>query len=84
MLHRFFNRLKDIFLPFSQIAKELAIIREMYELELSSRNPPIIRVTEEPRRGDTEVSYTDDKPKAKSALKRMLEGWDDEDGDVLS
>lgn len=44
--------------PFAAIARELAILRELYELELSSRTPPIYRVTEKPSKRDTEVSYS--------------------------
>lgn len=48
--------LRLIFSPMKQIAKELSVIRELYELELSERNPPIMRVTETPNpRMDTEI-----------------------------
>jgi hypothetical protein len=43
--------------PLSTIARELRTLRELYELELSERDPPIIRHTERPRKTDTEVSY---------------------------
>ena len=37
----------DIF-PMRDIAKEVKIIRELYEAELGERNPRIVRVTEAP------------------------------------
>ncbi len=55
----------DIIAPLSQIAKELRILRELYELDLESREKPIYRVTEKPSKKDTEVLYsgvTDDRP----------------------
>lgn len=54
-----------IFRPLAAIAKELRIIRELYEADLESRQPPIYRVTEKPSKRDTEVSYagvTDERP----------------------
>ena len=44
--------------PFRTIARELTRLRELYELELACRTPPIMLVTEEPGRSDTEVSYS--------------------------
>ena len=49
--------LLGIIRPFASIARELRIIRELMEMEMASRNPPIIRQTERARRSDTEVSY---------------------------
>jgi len=43
--------------PLSHIAQELRILRELYELDLQSRVPPIYRMTEKPSKADTEVSY---------------------------
>ena len=74
-----FRRLKDLIIPFSGIAQELRILRELYEMDLASRNPPLVRVTEEPRRADTEISYMGDEPKPKSALRRLLEEWESEE-----
>jgi hypothetical protein len=56
--------LRLIFSPMKEIARELRIIRELYEEELGSRMPPIIRRTEEPNpRFDTEVfDGSDEKP----------------------
>lgn len=61
--------------PFGMIARELSIIRELYEIDLASRNPPVRRVTEEPSRYDTEVSYAgvEEKP---SARERAMEAWE--------
>ncbi len=64
----FFGRLKQIIHPFSEIASELRILRELYEAELAERlvivperaavqAAPIRRVTEKPSIHDTEVSY---------------------------
>ena len=64
------------------IAKEITLIRQLYELDLGSRNPPVYRITETPSPKDTEVSYTDDFKPKKSALdriKEVLNGDDDED-----
>lgn len=57
MLKRFASRLQQLLHPFASIAQSLAIICELYELELSERKPPIRRVTETPSRNDTEVTY---------------------------
>ncbi len=46
-----------LFRPLTTIAREIRIIRELYEEELSRRDPPIYRVTEKPSKDDTEVSY---------------------------
>jgi len=74
-----FRRLKDLIIPFSGIAQELRILRELYEMDLASRSPPLVRVTEEPRRADTEITYMGDEPKPKSALRRLLEEWEAEE-----
>lgn len=58
MLKRFAARLQQILHPFASIAQSLAVIAELYELELSERKPAIRRITETPSRNDTEVSYT--------------------------
>ena len=49
--------LLGIIRPFASIARELRTLRELFELELASRNPPVIRHTERARKSDTEVSY---------------------------
>lgn len=72
--------LKSVFIPFSVIATELRIIRELYELELQSRNPPIIRVTESPSRSDTEVTFGSEM-KEKSKLRKLMDGDIEEDED---
>ena len=62
--------LRLIFSPMKEIAKELKIIRELYEAELSERQPPIIRITEPANpRWDTEVFG--DEPE-KPAWRRFL------------
>jgi len=78
MIPRIYQRLKELLAPFSVIAEELRIIRELYELELSERkdhlgNPaPIIRLTEMPSKTDTEISYMGDTPKKPSVLEEWL------------
>ena len=62
------KRLLFILRPFGVIARELTILRELYELELNSRTPPIYRQTEKPSQRDTEVTYSgvdDERPKHK-------------------
>jgi hypothetical protein len=54
------SQLKDLLFPFMEIAKELRILRELYELDLANREVPIRRVTEEPTKYDTEISYSGD------------------------
>ena len=53
--------------PLHSIARELRIIRELYELWLWQQDPPIYRVTEKPHQSDTEVTYSglDTAPKKK-------------------
>lgn len=53
--------------PLHVIASELKILRQLYEADLDSRDPPIYRVTEKPHKSDTEVSYmgVDEEPKKK-------------------
>jgi hypothetical protein len=67
------KKLFDIFLPFRQIASELRAIRELYEAELADRDHPIFRHTERPHQSDTEVTYTGEEEKPKSALQRLKE-----------
>lgn len=56
--------LQSIFMPLfgiasslHLIAKELVIMRELYEADLMSRDVPVMRITQKPRESDTEVSY---------------------------
>lgn len=64
MFFRFKERVGRFLHPFHSIASSLAVIAELYELELANRTDalgrpaPIRRVTEAPARGDTEVIYT--------------------------
>lgn len=80
----FRDRIAQFVHPFAEIAKELRIIRELYEAELSERYilqrdgdrlapAPIRRVTEKPSRHDTEVTYAGDNPKPD-----FFGPWDDE------
>lgn len=72
------KRFKDFFAPFTVIAQELTTLRQLYELDLASRNPPIIRITESPGKSDTTISYgeTDDR---KSAALDLDEAWAGDD-----
>ncbi len=47
-----------LFRPLTAIARELKIIRELYEAELESHTPPIYRVTETPSKRNVEITYT--------------------------
>lgn len=81
------SKLLQLIAPFSSIARELAIIRELYEIELASRSPAIRRITESPSDADTEITYSDDIPlKTRGSLRKMMEGdtSTDEDDDVFS
>jgi hypothetical protein len=52
--------------PLATIAQELHILRQLYEMELAARDPPLYRVTEQPNPSNTEVMYgTSDPPKQK-------------------
>jgi hypothetical protein len=66
----------ELFAPFTAIAQELRTLRELYELDLASRNPPIIRVTEAPSKGDTTVLYGEE-PEEKGKLREMLDAWNE-------
>jgi len=62
------RQLLMFFRPLRVIASELTVIRQLLELELASRDPPIVRITESPRADDTTVSYQgieDRRPKHK-------------------
>lgn len=74
------KRFTELFLPFVVIARELTTIRELYELELSSRHPPIMRITEKPRSDDTEITFAGDpvKKTKKEQLRSLFKGEDDE------
>lgn len=67
--------------PFWAISRELSILRELYELDLASHTPPVVRITESPSRGDTEVLYSDESGKPKSKIQRLKEAWDGFDDD---
>jgi len=86
-LIRFLFPIRGIALELKGIHEELSIVRELYELELAARKPPIWRITESPSKGDTEVFYTGEEPsKKKSALEKAEEllgirSDDDDEGD---
>jgi len=55
--HNLGGKIAALIHPFGVIARELTLLRELYELELSARTPPIRRITESPSSKDTEVFY---------------------------
>jgi hypothetical protein len=57
MFYKLRERIGRALHPFHSIASSLAIIAELYELELAERKPPIRRVTEAPSAKDTTVTY---------------------------
>lgn len=75
MLKRIALSIRDWLAPFAAIAAELRIIRECYEMELASRNPPLIRVTEAPSKNDTMVSYQGDSDDPRS---EVISDWTEE------
>jgi hypothetical protein len=68
-----FRRLLGLLSPFHDIARELKILRELYEAELAERDPPIIRRTEKPRKSDTVVSYVGEEDRTKTALRKAFD-----------
>jgi hypothetical protein len=74
-----FEAVLETLLPLKAIAKELRTLRVLYELELSSRDKPLIRVTEKPKRSDTEISYAgEEEVKPPSALQALKDAWNGE------
>lgn len=71
-----------LFRPFAAIARELRIIRELYEADLGSRVPPIYRLTEKPSKADTEVSYADVRDERRGFKKWLQAAEEAEDDDV--
>lgn len=74
-MRKIWNRLTHLVAPFwsianslSSIAESLLILRELHELDLSSRHPPIWRITERPGPSDTEVIYSSDPPPRSNSL----------------
>ena len=67
------------------IATSLDIIRQLYELEMAHRYvpekhtpAPLIRITEDPSKSDTEVFYTgEEEARPKSAIDKLKEQWND-------
>jgi hypothetical protein len=57
----------------------MTAIRELIELDLASRNPPIIRITERGRVTDTEVSY-----QGVEDMRPRFKRWDTRDVDELN
>lgn len=77
-----FTKLMRLFFPFKEIAQQLRRIADLYETELAERKPPIILRTERPKKSDTTVSYMGDEEKPRSALKQMLDEWNEVDDDA--
>ena len=78
MLKRFYDALLNLLLPFHAIAKELTVIRELYELDLANREKPIYRITESPGKDDTEVTYVDEEKKRTKA-DELVDAWTNEE-----
>jgi hypothetical protein len=51
---------------------ELRLLRTLYELDLASRTPPVLRETEPARKDDTEVSNMNDED---SPVPKWKRGW---------
>lgn len=67
------------FRPVNKIATELRVLRELYELDLNSRVPPIYRFTEKPEKSDTTVTYMgqhDQTPRYKRWFENEMEPED--------
>ncbi len=80
----------NVFMPFAVIASELRRMNDLKTLELASRlNPktgdpdPIIPITENPGRNDTEVLWgVEENPKGLAAMRASLVAqWEREAGD---
>lgn len=71
------KRLLQIFTPFAVIAKELTILRELYEADLASRETPVIRITQSPKKSDTEVFYGDDSENKGNMVERIKQALND-------
>ena len=74
-MRKIWNKLTAFIAPFlsiarslTSIAEDLRILRELHELDLSSRHPPIWRITEHPGPSDTEIMYSSDPPKRPNPL----------------
>ena len=71
-INAFFLPLNAIAIALQEIAVEIKILRELAELELSSRSTALIRITESPKKGDTEIFYglgpEDEKEQKRQAL----------------
>jgi hypothetical protein len=85
-----FAKLRAIFLPFSEIAVQLKRLADLKELELKERviqrdsiASPVILITEEPKKGDTTVSYGGEEDKPKSKLRQLMDGIVEPDEDDL-
>lgn len=60
-------------IPLRTVAKELTTIRELFELYLSEVHG-VVRITEDPHKWDTEITYgTKEDEGPKSALRRLME-----------
>jgi hypothetical protein len=88
VFRRALARIYALFLPFATIARELQILRELYELELAAHtdrfgNPdPIRRVTETPGRRDTIVTYAGDDEKSRAVDEVLENALDDEEDEL--
>lgn len=74
-MRKIWNSLTSLFVPFwtmahslASIAQDMHILRELHELDLGSRHPPVWRITERPGPSDTEVLYSSDPPPRKDVF----------------
>lgn len=77
-LRRIYAALVQLFLPFHSMSKSLAILCELYELDLANREKPIYRVTESPSKDDTEVTYFGEQVK-RSKADELADIWANEE-----
>lgn len=65
-------RLLRLFRPLYSISRDLHRLTDLYELELASRNPPIVKYTESPSDSDTQITYGEEvDPVEKARLKYL-------------
>jgi len=81
MWKRFKTTIREWLNPLATIAHELSILRELYEMDLASRTPPLIRITETPGRSDTTVSYGEE-DENKGKLKDLMDAWNEDEEEV--
>lgn len=66
-------RLLRLFRPLYSISRDLHRLTDLYELELASRDPPIMKRTESPDDSDTQVTYGEEADPAEKARLKYLQ-----------